>query len=277
MTPSTPQPQQAPLSQPVGDTGQKILNVPQLSRNDYPNIKYWFRKEWTDTDAKKSGISKAHSTIGTDDEENGENEDEDEEEGRAQRQRNRRHHGGTQCAKGVNVAMRYVEHEDGESVDGVVAASMRKHARSLWMLFAMEGRAPASWGLVDAATRSHYHHDMRTKFPELAFCHDNWKSEQIAIDNYPAWNNGRKVKKIKEEPGVERPDQGRKRVLSSSSTSAPKRSKTSPPSIGSAPPPPLLFSEGEIKLDPLKNSTEASRSPESQVTKEKKEKVKVRC
>ncbi|KAF9456107.1 hypothetical protein BDZ94DRAFT_1315480 [Collybia nuda] len=130
-----------------------------------------------------------------------------------------------------NISLHYVEMEDGEVVNSETAKSIRKHACTLWALFLLEGRAPATWDAVDAATGSHYHHDMHTKFPELALCHDNWKSEQVAIDNYPGWQKARKASqgnKIKKEPCVENE---RKQLLSTGSTSTPKRSKSSPPSV----------------------------------------------
>jgi hypothetical protein len=40
---------------------------------------------------------------------------------------------------------------------------------------------------------------MREEFPELGYCHNNWKADQIAIDNYLPWYGPRW---LKEEPDV---------------------------------------------------------------------------
>lgn len=145
-------PQSIPLEdiKEATSAGKQIIHNPQLSQDNYPRIKYWVRKDWTEANTKTSGISKARGKpiTKTDDKDKGNSEDENkygDEESEARWQQKQPQRGGTQCAKGVNVAMRYVEHENGKPVNGTVAASMRKHARSLWVLFAMEGRAPASW------------------------------------------------------------------------------------------------------------------------------------
>lgn len=34
-----------------------------------------------------------------------------------------------------------------------------------------------------------YHEELYRRFPFLQYCDDNWKAEQIAMDNYPSWYN----------------------------------------------------------------------------------------
>lgn len=85
--------------------------------------------------------------------------------------------------KGVNVAMGYVEKEDGEVVDGHAAADIRKHARSIWVQIATTTEGPpAKWG--EAGLK---HHEMYERYPMLQFCQSDWKVDQIATDYYPSW------------------------------------------------------------------------------------------
>lgn len=148
-----------------------IIQVPQLLQAQYPRVKYWFRATWRDR-KKVTQIDRAQSPP----------------------------------PNGAIKGLRYVEDENGEPIDRLRANAMRKHARGLWALMARKGCAPPTWGAIDAATHSHYHHDMAIAYPELAYCHDNWKSDQIAIETYPNWQSGKKSKTIKQEPGINNDD-----------------------------------------------------------------------
>jgi hypothetical protein len=83
--------------------------------------------------------------------------------------------------------MRYVEDETGQMIDGHKAGAIRKMARSIWAAFAQHGKAPAKWSQADIVVLQSYRREMRQHFPELRLCENDWKSEQIAIDNYPSW------------------------------------------------------------------------------------------
>lgn len=95
--------------------------------------------------------------------------------------------GRARASLNVNVAMRYVEMEDGTLIDGDRASEIRKFARAIWVSFGKRGRAPAKWGQADVETRKEYCQEMNSRFPELRFCDLDWKSEQVATDNYPSW------------------------------------------------------------------------------------------
>lgn len=77
--------------------------------------------------------------------------------------------------------------EDGTLIDGDRASEIRKFARAIWVSFGKGGRAPAKWGQADVETRKEYCRDMNSRFPKLRFCDLDWKSEQVATDNYPSW------------------------------------------------------------------------------------------
>ena len=122
-------------------------------RQDYPNIKFWFKHEWTTfLNECGTGVEAPHGKI-----------------------------------KGVNVTMRFVELTNGDTIDGNRAADIRRHARSIWVYMAKTGTPPATWGSADLKTKEFYCREMRNRFEELSFCDVDWKAEQIATDNYPSW------------------------------------------------------------------------------------------
>lgn len=129
-----------------------------LNWQDYPHVKYWFKRNWSQHQSEHADNSDA------------------------QRGRGR-------AAKGINVSMRYVEYENGEMISGDRATEIRRFARSIWVLLAKKGIPPATWGAADIETRKLYSQEMCTRFPELKLCDLDWKSEQIATDNYPSWHN----------------------------------------------------------------------------------------
>jgi hypothetical protein len=132
-----------------------------LNQEDYPNVKFWFKRHWTGF--LNDQLTDITSPAGT--------------QGR----------GRARASLNVNVAMRYVEMEDGNLIDGDRASEIRKFARAIWVSFGKRGQAPAKWGQADVETRKEYCREMNSRFPEFRFCDLDWKSEQVATDNYPAW------------------------------------------------------------------------------------------
>lgn len=140
-------------------------------KDDYPNIKFWARQDWNE----------AKQDIGT------------------HRQGER---GRSQAAQGVNVAMRYIEDENGQVIDGHRASAMRKLAHSIWMALANTGKAPAKWSQADIVVAQSYRRKMRHHFPKLQLCENDWKVDLIASDNYPSWyshNNSVNKRSVKQE------------------------------------------------------------------------------
>lgn len=99
--------------------------------------------------------------------------------------------------------MQYIEHPDGSTIDDERAKSIRRHARAIWQQFAqVSNLLPLTWGKASIAVSRQYHQEMRAKFPELAFCEDDWKAEEIATYYYPSWYKNHKKGAIKEEDDV---------------------------------------------------------------------------
>ncbi|KAF8804530.1 hypothetical protein BYT27DRAFT_7030727, partial [Phlegmacium glaucopus] len=130
-------------------------------RTDYPHVKYWFKREWSEHQSEL--VSEADSSC-------------------VQRGRGR-------MAKGINVTMQYVEFEDGQMISGDRASEIRQFAQSIWVFLANKGAPPATWGTADMETRKLYCQEMCLCFPELRLCDLDWKAKQIATDNYPSWHN----------------------------------------------------------------------------------------
>ena len=107
------------------------------------------------------------------------------------------------ASQGVNVAMRYVEDENGEPVDGYLAQHIRTWACGIWIQIAEKGILRAKWGDMSVEDLKYYHQEMRRKFPILALCENSWKADQIAIDNNSSWHTSYTPKhasvKVKQE------------------------------------------------------------------------------
>src|SRR3981081_1754145 len=88
-------------------------------RDDYPNIKFWFKHQWTSflVNECSTGVEVLHGKM-----------------------------------KGVNVTMRFVEFASGGVIDGNRATDIRRHARSIWVYMANTGTPPATWGSADLKT-----------------------------------------------------------------------------------------------------------------------------
>jgi hypothetical protein len=137
--------------------------LPEVKREEYPLVKYWSRHEWSASEDLQV------ASIGAP--------------------------GKTRAAQGENVSMKFVEDENGNVIDGHRASSIRKLARSLWAGLSKAGKAPKSWGKVDAQTSSQFQIEMCRKFPELRLCEGNWKVDFIATMNYPSWSSNQAKEK----------------------------------------------------------------------------------
>ena len=130
-----------------------------MRREDYPDVRFWTRRDWLDRSGQESDM--VHDNSGR--------------------------RGKARASQGINVAMRYVEDENGTVIDGHRATEIRRYARLIWVNIANSGGLPTSWGKADVKLSQTYYCEMRQRFPELALCDLDWKADQIATDNYPSW------------------------------------------------------------------------------------------
>ena len=59
---------------------------------------------------------------------------------------------------------------------------------SIQVMWATNGSpVPASWGLMSHGNKEFFRQKIQEQFPELAFCEDNWKCEQVGTQTHPGW------------------------------------------------------------------------------------------
>jgi hypothetical protein len=140
--------------------------------------------------------------------------------------------GGTLAAQGINAAMRYIENEHGEVVDGYRATAIRENAHKIWFLLLENNLAPRTWGVATLEVCKHYNAEMVLHAPELRYCDSNWKAQHIATQNYSSWystHGTRKEAKVKNEATDSIPPVMSKakhaRTASASMDALPKNSK----------------------------------------------------
>ncbi len=109
--------------------------------------------------------------------------------------------GRTRAAQGINVNMRYIEDRNGQPINGHLASDIRRHARAIFVGFALQGRLFTSWTEADHTSLKTYYLEMAERFEELRLCANDWKSEMIALDIYRTWREQWQKKKKKNGTG----------------------------------------------------------------------------
>ncbi|ETW83048.1 hypothetical protein HETIRDRAFT_417053 [Heterobasidion irregulare TC 32-1] len=159
----TPTLQSAPLSR------LRLIACPDLAtlnQKDYPHVNYWKKEQWT---AKLK-----HDTSITDP------------------NQSPRKKGALKAREGINVRMLYVEEENGNMIDGFRAKAIREFAKRIFQELLAHNLAPATWGQATMTALKYFLSEMAYQFTELRLCANGWKASQIAIDNYPSWQQGRR-------------------------------------------------------------------------------------
>ncbi|KJA24278.1 hypothetical protein HYPSUDRAFT_200771 [Hypholoma sublateritium FD-334 SS-4] len=169
-----------------------------LKREAYPNITYWYRHEYQSALAEDKITSVDDAPIKAPGAERNEVDDDDDDvngeddsalpEQTSGAPKGKRGKG--RASQGQNVKMRYIQHENGEIIDGWRASDIRRFARSIFVGFALQGKVFHSWVEgVDAASRTSYYRDMVARFPEIGLCELDWKAEQIGSEIYSQWRS----------------------------------------------------------------------------------------
>ena len=145
------------------------------TRDTFPNVKYWTRQDWTTANADRVADLDEGGTSGA--------------------------RGRTRAAQGINVNMKYIEDKDGQAINGHLASDIRRHARAIFVGFALEGRLFASWTEADHTSLKVYYREMAERFEELRLCANDWKAEMIALDVYRTWRDQWQKKQQKNKTG----------------------------------------------------------------------------
>ncbi|KAF8059564.1 hypothetical protein FPV67DRAFT_1674627 [Lyophyllum atratum] len=198
------------------------LPIPCMDQDDYPDIKYWFKKDYIAAKKDKKTFSTIHTRKP---EPNG------------------------------NTMTWYVEDEDGDPVNGHHVDRIRADARSIWVYLRDNNMAPATWAEANIAALNYYEHYLCDRHPELSYGANNWKAHQIATDNYPSWSSSHlpRAIKIKTEPITRKP---LKRSGSSLKRTSSRPIKKSRPMLADADttpvPQPISVTKTRLKIkDPL--------------------------
>ncbi|KAJ3911923.1 hypothetical protein F5877DRAFT_85393 [Lentinula edodes] len=138
--------------------------------SDYPEIEFWHKVTWKSTRRKQS----QESYIG-----NEEDEEEDDKQGKMR--------GNSRASKGINVSMRWVEEKNGEIIDGYRATYIRGFAFGLLFELLKQGKLPLKWSMASNDVKIWFYTEMARQIPELRYCADHWKTQEIATTIYPGW------------------------------------------------------------------------------------------
>ena len=104
-------------------------------------------------------------------------------------------------SKGINKNAKYIKGADRKPVDGWKLRDIQAHAWAIWTSFQTIGHAPLTWGRANVEVAHAFHCEMHMKFPEFAYCENDWKADQLTTDHYPSWyGNHIKGIEFKEEP-----------------------------------------------------------------------------
>ncbi|KAF9536930.1 hypothetical protein CPC08DRAFT_771414 [Agrocybe pediades] len=150
-----------------------------LRRSDYPNMKYWTKRKYADAMSAKR---KAEAILNP----NG--------------KPSTHKRGGKRLAEdNVNVSMEYIEEEDGTTIAGDKAVSIRSFARTVFNEMEKREPLPAVWGNIGSLACDFFTESMVGKYPILALCEDNWKvlhmASRLLTNRHQKMLKSNKVKK----------------------------------------------------------------------------------
>ena len=155
----------------------RVKPLPQLDRNDFPNIIHWERaiyKRLRKT-AKKDRVDEDGGDYGHGDPKDIEAKVAAISAGLA--------------AAGVSVTSCYMEDSDGNQIPQDQKTNARNTAKRFWVGLTTTGDiSPAKLGKLDDNTRNRFVACMEQEFPWLRYCQGHWKAEQIWINHYSSWS-----------------------------------------------------------------------------------------
>ena len=137
-----------------------------LDQKDYLRVNYWKKEQWTAKLKRDASITDPNQSP--------------------------RRKGASKAREGINVRMLYIEEENGNAIDGFRAKAIREFAKRIFQELLAHNLAPATWGQATMTALRYFLSEMAYQFTELRLCADGWKASQVAIDNYPSWQQGRR-------------------------------------------------------------------------------------
>ena len=125
------------------------LPLPQLSQEDFLNIRYW---------AAENYICRRKI---------GKNSDEDDLEG--------------------SILSSYMEDENGNPIQEQKRAAAHSTAKKFFSLLLEQGQAPTTWRAASIDIDNELIHMLESDYPFLRLCDNHWKARQVATNSYSQW------------------------------------------------------------------------------------------
>jgi hypothetical protein len=82
----------------------------------------------------------------------------------------------------------YLEDSNGDFLGKDWVVGMGNDARRFWKRLASTGRAPATWGKIDADAWAEFTAYMYARHPELRLCDSDWKVHFWCTNHYSDWH-----------------------------------------------------------------------------------------
>jgi hypothetical protein len=123
-------------------------------------VAYWFKHEWSAHQDETKGESSTN-TAGP--------------------------RGSTRAAQGINVTMLYVTDVDGTPIDGYRCTAICNLALKLFVELANEGLEPSTWQKGGLTTARAFSAAICHSYPEMGYCADDWKVQNMATKMYSSW------------------------------------------------------------------------------------------
>ena len=193
-----------------------IMLPPRKSREECPQVKYWFRTDWATVQTKKGNARAVKEA----------KEPED--------------------LSLPHKGLAYITDINGVGVTGYRAKDMRETSRALWVSLNKADRLPLTWGDIDSHARAFYRTEMYGTYPDLMLCEAHWKLDLFASRLFPSCDLVRRAKAAHkqfktedgsmeesgktESDGLERVEEDRKPAVKSKASSSASKSSASKPS-----------------------------------------------
>ncbi|KAF7374292.1 hypothetical protein MSAN_00312400 [Mycena sanguinolenta] len=152
-------------SLPVSIPTPPPASMATLNEEDFPDSKFWHKKQWTDRIKKDAGKTSTPDHL--------------------------------RATKGC---LLFMTNETGDFPTPARVEEARNHCYSLFFEYNKEGTLPNVWGEASATLLARFRSSTEAAFPELRYCASHWKSDRLARLVYASWcGTHRKKEKVKSE------------------------------------------------------------------------------
>ncbi|KAJ7291874.1 hypothetical protein C8J57DRAFT_1212295 [Mycena rebaudengoi] len=151
---ATSNPYGLPVPQQSIQNGPAAAPKAALEQGDYPQVRFWNKSDYS---KNAEGISNNTGQLGE------------------------------------NTTMTHIEDTAGRVVDAAHLRVICGVAASIWFGLVESSLAPRKWGQASITVLTQYYREMCHHCPEMRYCANNWKAQQLATTNYPSWIRTRQM------------------------------------------------------------------------------------